>query len=93
MSTQGRHDCEDETGADAHRLGASLPGCLAGLVSAEVWAESNRRVEEKLRERATREASKRLYIEALAAHLEEEVSDANVGSLEDSTEELPRRAA
>ena len=93
MSTQSRHECEDETGAEAHRLGASLPECLTGLVSPEVWADSNRRVDEKLQDRATRLTSKRLYIEALAAHLEEEVSDANVGTLEDAAEELPRRAA
>ena len=93
MGKHVRHDGGHEGGATARSLDASLPECLSGLVSPEVWAESNDRVEEKLQDRSRRETMKRLYMEALADHLEREAKNARNAAVEDASGGLPRRAA
>lgn len=93
MSTDVRHDCEHEVSATRRSPDASLPECLAGLVSEDVWAQSNQRVEERLQDRTSREVRERLYVEMLADHLVREVEDDHGATVEDAAEGLSRRAA
>lgn len=93
MSMDVRHDCEQEVSATRRSPDASLPECLTGLVSEDVWAQSNQRVEERLQDLTSRKARERLYIEILADHLVREVEDDRDAAVEDSSEGLSRRAA